>query len=615
MKRILATWFKFFYPYSLIKKMINFVMPCRRIIVIAIQFILFALANYFSFYTRFEGNMGSYYFNFFLTHLPVILFVRGTFLYVFGLDKGLWRYAGGKDLMDIAFATTMGTATIVIIQNLLGNVYYPRSIYIIDWFLNVFLLGGIRLFRGFHEFDEIEISTRKRVILIGAGSAAELLLRDIGQSAYYPYQVIGFIDDDPRKRGLAIRGIPVLGMRQDLKEIVEREKPDEFIITIPSSTKEEFGVIIKDLRQYAIPIKAIPSFWNILTGTASIHSIKTVNPEDVLFRAPTSSVDEKTYHFFNGKRILITGAGGSIGSELSRQINQCGPSALMLFERHEENLYKIDMELKTKRGVSSETSVSHIYSIIGDILDEKRLDEVMEKYKPEIIIHAAAYKHVPLMEDNPSEAFKTNVQGTKMLAQKARQYNVKRFILISTDKAVNPVNVMGKTKKAAEEIVRYNSQNGKANNGSSTTKYMAVRFGNVLDSSGSVVPLFRHQIENGGPVTVTHPDMVRYFMTIPEAVHLVLEATVLGEGGEIFVLDMGKPIKILDLAKRMISLYGYTVGKDIHIVFPGLRPGEKLYENLFNDDEIVEKTSHPKINKAISKKSVDLQLLEKMDVG
>jgi FlaA1/EpsC-like NDP-sugar epimerase len=385
---------------------------------------------------------------------------------------------------------------------------------------------------------------------------------------------------------------------------------------------------VKDLREYALPIKTVPSLWSILSGKDALTSIKMIEPEDILFRPPTYNESGELASFFQGKRIMITGAGGSIGSEVARQVASFMPETLILYERHEESLYNIDMALRGPRAAAG----SFICPVIGDILDGRRLDEVMQRFRPEIVLHAAAYKHVPLMEENSSEAFKTNVFGTKMMAEKSREHGVRLFVMVSTDKAVNPVNVMGMTKKIAEEVVRYFSEDGKNNevlktgiseggkfttsrpfNLSSSTRFITVRFGNVLESSGSVVPLFNEQIRKGGPVTVTHPQMTRYFMTIPEAVTLVLQAATMGRGGEIFVLDMGTPVKILDLAKRMISLYGYRPGVDIDVAFIGLRPGEKLFEELFNIDEIIQGTMHPKINMAVSARRINRNIVATLD--
>lgn len=613
LKLIFLTIFKLVYPRDTISKIINIIAPYRRPIVTGIQLSIFIISNYLAFFIRFDGNIPSFEFDLFLRYLPILVFLRIIFLFSFSLDRGLWRYASVRDLLNITAAVSLGSLLFFFsVRYLSGETSYPRSIYVIDWFINIFLLGGIRLLRRLHERANGKQGDTKQVIVIGAGDAAEMLLRDIEHSLSYPYEVTGLIDDDPRKKGLKIRNVPILGTRKDLKKIVEKNEPEEFLIAIPSASPSKIQSIIKDLRQFGLPIKTLPSLWNILSGRDSLSKIKVVEPEDVLFRAPVykESGDLKT--FFKGKRVMVTGAGGSIGSELSRQIASFKPEHLILFERHEESLYKIDMELRSQLNQASQTLNVPPFNplpIIGDILDEKRVSNVMEKFRPQVVFHAAAYKHVPLMEENPYEAFKTNVIGTKIVAGKAVDFNVERFVLISTDKAVNPVNVMGKTKKIAEEIVQYLSEDTKMRRWEET-KYITVRFGNVLESSGSVVLLFKEQIKKGGPVTVTHPDITRYFMTIPEAVNLVLQAAAMGNGGEVFVLDMGKPVKILDLAKRMTSLYGYKPGVDIDITFTGLRPGEKLYEELFNSYETIEKTSHPKINKAISNGIVNQNILE-----
>jgi FlaA1/EpsC-like NDP-sugar epimerase/lipopolysaccharide/colanic/teichoic acid biosynthesis glycosyltransferase len=619
-KLIVLTMFSVLYPKENILVLIDRITPYRKPIVVGIQILIFSLSNYLAFFVRFDGAIPHYQYRLFLMFLPVLLLLRIFFLFVFSLDTGLWRYASVRDLWNITASTSSGSVIfLVAVRHILGITAYPRSIFILDWFMNIFLLGSVRMLRRLHEKEIGNGFYNRKVIIIGAGDAAEMLLRDIDHSSSYSYKVVGFIDDNPAKKGLRIRNVPILGTRKDVAEVVERERPDEFIIAIPTASREEFEGIVKDLRQYALPIKTVPSFWSILSGRESLTSIKIIEPEDILFRAPACEGVGDLQSLIEGRTVMVTGAGGSIGSELCRQIAGFRPGNLILFERHEENLYKIDLELR-----SHPYDPSTITSVIGDVLDERRLDEVMEKFRPEIVLHAAAYKHVPLMEGNPYEAFKTNVLGTRMVAEKARQFGVKRFLLISTDKAVNPVNVMGMTKKIAEDIVRYYSEDGKPGGGfgagsseseevttlqpftsPGSTKFIAVRFGNVLDSSGSVVPLFREQIKKGGPVTVTHADMTRYFMTIPEAVHLVLQAATISNGGEVFVLDMGTPVRILDLAQRMIGLYGYRAGIDIDISFVGLRPGEKLYEELFNLDEMIEKTPHPKINKAILRRKVN----------
>ena len=591
LKLILLTVLKLVYPHDEVTILIETVTPYRKPIVTGTQILIFALSSYLAFLVRFDANIPVSELRVFLKYLPVLLIIRVLMLFAFSLGQGLWRYVSVKDLVNIILATTLGSLLFVfILKVFFDNASYPRSVYVVDWFLNVFLLSSIRLFRRLHDKRNGRKVFKKRVIIIGAGDGAEMLLRDVDYSPYYPYEVIGLIDDSPAMKGLRIRNFPILGSRSELPDIVNRERPDEFIIATPSASRLEFTNLLEELRQYGLPIKTMPSLWSILSGRGSFNSLRAIEPEDILFRAPALNGSIDLRELIEGKRVLVTGAGGSIGSELSRQIAGFKPERLILYERHEENLYNIEKSLHS----SSLSSPSPITPVIGDILDEKRMNEVMGKYHPQVIFHAAAYKHVPMMENNPYEAVRTNVYGTKIVAEKAIEFGAERFVLISTDKAVNPVNVMGMTKKIAEEIVIYLA-GGPASNG---TQFMTVRFGNVLESSGSVVPLFKDQISRGGPVTVTHPEMTRFFMTISEAVRLVLQAAAIGKGGEVFVLDMGKAVRILDLAKRMISLYGYKPGVDIEIIFSGLRPGEKLNEELFNSYETVKETSHDKINMA-----------------
>ena len=586
-KLMLTTILKLIYPAKAIDKIVENLGSYRTILVVFIQILLFVFSNYLAFFLRFDGQIPKEEMVLFFKFLPILLMARIIFLFLFDLHKGLWRYTSIQDVVAIFNSIGLSSLLFVIVVRHIFRTYaYPRSIYVIDAFLSVLFLTGIRLIKRIHTLFESPNFYRKKVLIIGAGDAAELLLREIEFSPHYPYEVVGLIDDDPQKKGIKIRGVKVLGTRKELDKIIDKTDPDEIVIAIPSASAEILQSIVSDLRQYGRPLKIMPKMWQILSGNGLLGQIKQVEAEDLLFRPPVYNNCDELKAFYTNKKIMITGAGGSIGSELSRQLVQFDPELLILFEKHEESLYKIDLELRNK------FKQSNIVSIIGDVKEKNRIKEIIETYRPQIIFHAAAYKHVPLMEYNPIEAFKNNVIGTKIIAELANQYNVEKFVFISTDKAVNPVNVMGMTKKIGELIMLELSLN-------SFTKYSVVRFGNVLDSSGSVVPLFREQIIKGGPVTVTHPEVTRYFMTIPEAIHLVLHAAKMSKGSEIFVLDMGEPVKILELAKRIISLYGYVPGKDIEIVFTGLRPGEKLYEELFNKNERVEKTAHPKILRAI----------------
>ncbi len=629
-KLMLRKVFSLIFSNFFVNTTINSLTSFRGPIIIIVHLFIFILSNYLAFSIRFDGNVPAFRFSQFLMYLPLIVGIRVVFLYSFSLDKGLWRYVSAHCLISIILATSAGSFSFVLFgRYLLGDITYPRSIYIIDWILNIIFMYGVRLLRQFYDSLNYKPSTKRKVILIGAGKAAYMFLQDMEISDSYAYEIIGLVDDNPKKKGLRINNIPILGMRKDLKSIIERNAPEEFIIAIPALSPPKLENIVTDLRQYGLPIKTLPGLWSLLSGKSRLREIHPIASEDVLFRAPVSGNGIELKDFIQGKRVMITGAGGSIGSELARQMGPLNPGKLILFERHEENLFKInneicslfnqkdEEEMADKKGKTlqhNNGSNPQLYPIIGDILDERRVCDVIEKFCPHIIFHAAAYKHVPLMESHPYEAFKTNVIGTKIIAESAKKLGVERFIMISTDKAVNPVNVMGQTKKIAEELIQYfskvvKSRTGNGKNSPTPTKFITVRFGNVLGSSGSVLPLFKEQIESGGPVKITHPEMTRYFMTIPEAVSLVIESAAIGNGGEIFVLDMGKPVKILDLARRIIGFYGYKPGIDMDISFVGLRPGEKLHEELFNADEIIEKSGHPKINRVKPKVKINHDLL------
>lgn len=587
LKAVLIALFRLFYPRRHISALLGVLLPYRRATIITVHVASFASACALSFVLKYDTGLTGKELELLYRNLPVVVAVRTAMLFLFSLDKGLWRYVSARDLFTIAASTTAGTALIAAA----GAPWTAggASILAMDWLLNLFFLGGVRLLRRVHDRADVR-RPGKKIVIVGAGDAADNFLRYLETSRAYNYEVKGLIDDDPLKKGLKVRSHPVLGSRRELPGIVESARPDEFLIAIPSATAERMGEIIKDLRQYAIPLKTLPSLWCVLNGRAhAFGEIKAIEPEDILFRPPVYGPDKGVESFFKGKSVLVTGAGGSIGSDLSRQIACAGPDRLVLLEKHEESLYKIDLELRRLQ-----KDGTRIIPVIGDILDRENLERVIDRHRPEAVFHAAAYKHVPLMESHPYQAFRTNVIGTRNMAEMADRYGAERFVLISTDKAVEPVNVMGMTKRLAEELIKQYAESSKG------TRFISVRFGNVLGSSGSVVPLFKEQILRGGPVTVTHPEMTRFLMTIPEAVHLVLQAAVIGKAGEVLVLDMGAPVKILDLAKRMISLYGYRPGVDIKVVFTGLRPGEKLDEKLFNTNEVIMSTAHPRVKVARS---------------
>ena len=588
LKAVLIALFRLFYPRRHISALLGVLLPYRRATIITVHVASFASACALSFVLKYDTGLTGKELELLYRNLPVVVAVRTAMLFLFSLDKGLWRYVSARDLFTIAASTTAGTALIAAA----GAPWTAggASILAMDWLLNLVFLGGVRLLRRVHDRADVR-RPGKKIVIVGAGDAADNFLRYLETSRAYHYEVKGLIDDDPLKKGLKVRSHPVLGSRRELPGIVESARPDEFLIAIPSATAERMGEIIKDLRQYAIPLKTLPSLWCVLNGRAhAFGEIKAIEPEDILFRPPVYGPDKGVESFFKGKSVLVTGAGGSIGSDLSRQIACAGPDRLVLLEKHEESLYKIDLELRRLQ-----KDGTRIIPVIGDILDRENLERVIDRHRPEAVFHAAAYKHVPLMESHPYQAFRTNVIGTRNMAEMADRYGAERFVLISTDKAVEPVNVMGMTKRLAEELIKQYAESSKG------TRFISVRFGNVLGSSGSVVPLFKEQILRGGPVTVTHPEMTRFLMTIPEAVHLVLQAAVIGKAGEVLVLDMGAPVKILDLAKRMISLYGYRPGVDIKVVFTGLRPGEKLDEKLFNTNEVIMSTAHPRVKVARSR--------------
>jgi FlaA1/EpsC-like NDP-sugar epimerase len=460
----------------------------------------------------------------------------------------------------------------VFVQVPMGPDVYPRSILLIDAILVGVLLGGIRLLHRVHVASSTPASEAKRVLIYGAGDAGELIVREMRQNPKSRYKPVGFIDDDPSKKGQRIHGIRVLGGRRELPRIVGAYQPVEILLALPSVDPSVIREVVRALGKLRTPIKTLPRLRDLIDETDKIAQIRNLSIEDLLSRPPVGLDVEAVRTFIEGRRVMVTGAGGSIGSELCRQILQYQPADLVLYERYENNLHAIRLELD-RRG-----STTRVHPVIGDVTDEAAVQAVLGRYRPQILFHAAAHKHVPLMEENPCEAVKNNVRGTRILVESAEQAGVDRFILISTDKAANAVNVMGATKRVAELIVQGRSAAGLAS-------FSIVRFGNVLGSNGSVVPLFIQQIKEGGPVTVTHPDVRRFFMLIPEAVQLVLHAAAHAHSGATYVLDMGDQIKVVDIATNLIRQAGLRPYDDIAITFTGLRPGETLDEELVGHDE------------------------------
>lgn len=512
-----------------------------------------------------------------------LLLSHHFFAAIYHLYQKAWAYASVGELIAIVKAVTFSILTTAVVQWI--N-YQDVNIRVlgITWMLHVLLIGGSRFVWRVYRDTYIKPRVgKKRTLIIGAGSAGTMVVHQLLQSHNAELKPVAFADDDPTKQKLQFYGIMVAGQIKNIPDIVKKYQIEHIVIAIPSLKKEELNRIFDICAKTKIKTQIMPKIEDIMLGKVSVHQFRDVSVEDLLGRDPVELDIESISDYIKGKTILVTGAGGSIGSEICRQICKFMPKKLVLVGHGENSIYQIDMELRNRYKESIE-----IIPVIGDIQDRARMFEVFEQYKPNVVYHAAAHKHVPLMEYNPKEAVKNNIFGTKNVAEAAGSFGVEIFVLISSDKAVNPTNVMGATKRCAELIIQELDQLYK-------TKFVAVRFGNVLGSRGSVIPLFKKQIQEGGPVTVTHPDMTRYFMTIPEASRLVIQAGALARGGEIFVLDMGEPVKIVDLAKNLIKLSGYTF-EEIGIEFTGIRPGEKLFEELLNENEVYPKQVFPKIH-------------------
>ncbi|MFZ7807560.1 polysaccharide biosynthesis protein [Bacillus thuringiensis] len=517
-----------------------------------------------------------------ITSSIALLCSHHFFAYSYKLYKKAWEYASIRELEQIFKAVTFSVIVIAVVQYITEQYVYLR-ILAITWMLYIVLLGGSRLvWRIFRDKYITKDIGYKRTLIVGAGSAGTMVIRQLQKNKSTYLEAVAFVDDNKTKQHLEIHGVPVVGTTANIHQIVDQYEIEHIIIAIPSLKRREINKIFQECTKTKAKTQIVPMLEDILDGNIYINGFSDVKVEDLLGREPVKLDDIGITETITGHTILVTGAGGSIGSEICRQVMKYTPEKVILLGHGENSIYTIEMELKEYYQENVE-----IITEIADIQDRNKLFSLIEKHKPYIIYHAAAHKHVPLMERNPEEAVKNNIIGTKNIAEAADTFKVNSFVMISTDKAVNPTSVMGATKRIAEMIVQHM-------NTISKTKFVAVRFGNVLGSRGSVIPLFKKQIEKGGPVTVTHPDMVRYFMTIPEASRLVIQAGALAKGGEIFVLDMGEPVKIVDLAKSLITLSGYSI-EEIEIEFTGMRPGEKLYEELFKDADVLANKVYPKI--------------------
>lgn len=534
---------------------------------------------------RFEGELPDKELTALLGWLPIFVVISLAVFVAYGMYHRIWHYARVRDLVAIVGAVSLSVAMMFVVDIFMG-MHIPRSIYVLTWMLSI---GGIGISRLAFKINwdnwTGDTSASKQVLIVGAGDAGAMMVREIEQNDDAVLKIAGFIDDDLKKQGSKLSGFNVLGTTEDIVDICQKRSIDEIIIAMPSVSGDVVRRITENCRQTGCEVKIMPSLFEMTDGHVNVRTLRDINIEDLLRRDPIHLDFAKITSYIAGKTVLITGAGGSIGSEISRQVSRVGAKEIILLGRGENSIYEIYQELKIK-------FPDQLYrTVIANITDKQRMTEVFAKYKPQVVFHAAAHKHVPLMEIQPAEAVRNNVFGTKNVAELADAYHSEIFVLISTDKAVNPTSVMGATKRCAELVLQEINQH-------SETKYVTVRFGNVLGSRGSVVPLFEKQIAAGGPVTITHPEMTRFFMTIPEAVQLVLQAGSQVEGGEVFLFDMGKSVKIRDMACDLIQLHGLKPDQDIKLVYTGLRPGEKLYEELLTSEEGTASTKHEKIFKA-----------------
>jgi FlaA1/EpsC-like NDP-sugar epimerase len=588
---------------------VRFPLTRHRLPQLAADLAIVVAAWFLAFQLRFDTNIPVFYDRYY--DLEVFALLVGIKLFVFagfGFYNRWWRYVSTRDMWRALGGVTAASLVAYLVFSFfdIHRLAVPRMIWVLDWLVCLgFVAASRMLARTIIERPQGSslVARGKEVILVGAGDAAQLMLKEMLRTRALGYTPIGLIDDDPRKKNLRLHGVRVLGTSDELRHILRDRRPDELLIAIPSASGEVRQRIVEIARTENVPVKTLPGLNELIAGDLDLaEQIRPVQVEDLLGREPVEVDLEAIHSYLAGKTVLVTGAGGSIGSELCRQIARAEPQRIVLVDQAESSLYDIERELVDERGFAAGVPV------LADVRDPNRMRQVFERYRPEVVFHAAAYKHVPLMEANPLESVRNNVLGTRTVANVAIAHGVERFVLVSTDKALNPHSIYGQSKTLCEWIVGSHGEREDI-----PTRFVAVRFGNVLNSAGSVIPLFKRQIERGGPLTVTDPEMTRFFMTIPEAVALVIQAGAIGGRGRILVLDMGKPIRILDLARNMIRLSGKEPDRDIKIAFIGARPGEKLHEELFAEGETWQPTSHPKIV-ALDVSPVDRTwLTEKLD--
>lgn len=589
---------------KILEKVLKGTVLKRRVFFLLSDFMLIFVSMYISFWLRFNGAIPSEYDKTLYYYAGLAFICKLIFFVLYNIYDISWRFVGLDELIKVLKAVSLGSLALGMSLYLLRFIepfsmtVFPRSVLIIDYLFSLVFIGGLRISKRVL-LEGLKITfkpkgTMRNILIVGAGSAGEQIVRDMKRKRGSKLMPVGFIDDDPSKRNIKIQGVRVLGRREDISKIIEINEIDEVVIAIPSAKSKDIKSIVEVVRELKPmkDIKIIPGTIDLINGKVSYSDIKRVKLEDLLGREPVEIQYDTIKNFILNKTVLITGAGGSIGSEVVKTVSKFDPKRLIALDNDETELFYLENRI-------NDFNRRIIYTI-GDIKDLSGMEDIFEKYRPNIVIHSAAYKHVPILENHLKEAVKTNILGTKILAEQSIKLGVEKFVFVSSDKAIKPTSVMGATKRCVEELLKeLNSEN--------STKFISVRFGNVLGSRGSVIPIFQKQIKKGGPVTVTHPEMKRYFMSTSEAALLTLEASSFGEGGEIFVLDMGEPVKIIELAKEMIRLSGYEPDVDIPIVFTNSRPGEKLYEEILSAEEGTEPTDFDKIFTARNTKRKDCE--------